>query len=137
MRRFTVPLALMGARIDTRDGLPPLQVRGNQPLHGIRYERPVASAQVKSALLLAGLYARGDTDIAEPHPTRDYTERMLAAFGWPIVFTPGHAKLFGGHALHALDVDVPADFSSAARSAERRVGNEVCRTCKSRGSPVH
>ncbi len=114
MRRVTDPLVLMGARIDTRDGLPPLQVHDGQPLHGIRYELPVASAQVKSALLLAGLYGIGDTEIIEPHPTRDYTERMLAAFGWPIAFEPGRAKLQGGHALHATDVDVPADFSSAA-----------------------
>ena len=114
MRRVTDPLALMGARIDTHDGLPPLHVHGGQPLHGIRYELPVASAQVKSALLLAGLYAAGETEVVEPHPTRDYTERMLAAFGWPIAFAPGRAKLEGGHALHATDVEVPADFSSAA-----------------------
>ena len=114
MRRVTDPLALMGARIDTRDGLPPLQVHGGRRLHGIRYELPVASAQVKSALLLAGLYAAGETEIIEPHPTRDYTERMLAAFGSPISFAPGRAKLAGGHALRATDVDVPADFSSAA-----------------------
>jgi len=114
MRRVTDPLAQMGARIDTREGLPPLHVHGGQPLHGIRYALPVASAQVKSALLLAGLYADGETTIVEPHPTRDYTERMLAAFGWPIRFEPGHASLEGGHVLHATDVDVPADFSSAA-----------------------
>ncbi|CAM0998829.1 3-phosphoshikimate 1-carboxyvinyltransferase [Rhodanobacter sp. Root179] len=114
MRRVTDPLALMGARIDSHDGLPPLDVHGGQPLRGIRYELPVASAQVKSALLLAGLYAKGETEIIEPHPTRDYTERMLAAFGWPIVFAPGHARLEGGHLLRARDVDVPADFSSAA-----------------------
>jgi 3-phosphoshikimate 1-carboxyvinyltransferase len=114
MRRVTDPLALMGARIDTQGGLPPLQVHGGQRLHGIRYALPVASAQVKSALLLAGLYADGETEIIEPHPTRDYTERMLAAFGWPIAFAPGRAKLSGGHALHATDVEVPADFSSAA-----------------------
>ncbi|KRE89175.1 3-phosphoshikimate 1-carboxyvinyltransferase [Frateuria sp. Soil773] len=114
MRRVTDPLARMGARIDTQDGLPPLRVHGGQRLQGIRYELPVASAQVKSALLLAGLYAAGDTEVVEPHPTRDYTERMLAAFGWPIAFEPGRAKLEGGHALHATDVDVPADFSSAA-----------------------
>ncbi|BFI96331.1 MAG: 3-phosphoshikimate 1-carboxyvinyltransferase [Rhodanobacter sp.] len=114
MRRVTEPLAAMGARIDTQDGLPPLQVRGGQPLHGIRYELPVASAQVKSALLLAGLYADGETEVIEPHPTRDYTERMLAAFGWPIAFEPGRARLSGGHALRATEVDVPADFSSAA-----------------------
>jgi len=114
MRRVTDPLAAMGARIDTQDGLPPLVVRGSQRLHGIRYELPVASAQVKSALLLAGLYAQGETEIIEPHPTRDYTERMLAAFGWPIAFEPGRARLSGGHVLRATDVDVPADFSSAA-----------------------
>jgi 3-phosphoshikimate 1-carboxyvinyltransferase len=114
MRRVTDPLALMGARIDTHDGLPPLHVRGGQSLQGIRYELPVASAQVKSALLLAGLYAGGDTEIIEPHPTRDYTERMLEAFGWPIAFAPGRARLTGGHTLRATDVDVPADFSSAA-----------------------
>ena len=114
MRRVTDPLALMGARIDTHDGLPPLHVRGGQPLQGVRYELPVASAQVKSALLLAGLYAEGETEIIEPHPTRDYTERMLAAFGWPIAFAPGRAKLSGGHVLRATDVEVPADFSSAA-----------------------
>lgn len=114
MRRVTEPLARMGARIDTHEGLPPLHVRGGQPLHGISYTLPVASAQVKSALLLAGLYAQGETEVIEPHPTRDYTERMLAAFGWPITFSPGHARLAGGHALRATDVDVPADFSSAA-----------------------
>ncbi len=114
MRRVTDPLTAMGARIDTRDGMPPLHVHGGRSLRGIRYELPVASAQVKSALLLAGLYAAGDTEVIEPHPTRDYTERMLAAFGWPIAFSPGHARLAGGHSLHATDVEVPADFSSAA-----------------------
>ncbi len=114
MGRITVPLALMGAQIDTLDGLPPLRVRGGRPLHGIHYDLPVASAQVKSALLLAGLYSAGETEIIEPHPTRDYTERMLAAFGWPIAFTPGYARLRGKQVLQATDVDVPADFSSAA-----------------------
>ena len=114
MRRVTDPLARMGARIDSQDGLPPLRLHGGNTLRGIRYELPVASAQVKSALLLAGLYAQGTTEILEPHPTRDYTERMLAAFGWPIEFTPGRVRLDGGHALRAVDVEVPADFSSAA-----------------------
>lgn len=114
MRRVTDPLAKMGAQIDTLDGLPPLHVHGGKTLHGIRYELPVASAQIKSALLLAGLYAKGSTEVIEPHPTRDYTERMLAAFGWPIEFSPGRAKLEGGHRLKATDVVVPADFSSAA-----------------------
>jgi 3-phosphoshikimate 1-carboxyvinyltransferase len=111
MRRVTDPLTRMGARIDTRDGLPPLHIHGGQALQGIGYELPVASAQVKSALLLAGLYAACETQIIEPHPTRDYTERMLSAFGWPITFSPGRATLTGGHALTATNVEVPADFS--------------------------
>ncbi|UHQ21264.1 3-phosphoshikimate 1-carboxyvinyltransferase [Lysobacter sp. 5GHs7-4] len=115
MRRVTEPLAAMGARIDSQDGgLPPLRIHGGRSLQGIDYTLPVASAQVKSALLLAGLYAQGETVVREPHPTRDYTERMLAAFGWPIEFSPGYARLSGGHALHATQVAVPADFSSAA-----------------------
>jgi 3-phosphoshikimate 1-carboxyvinyltransferase len=114
MRRVTDPLGTMGARIATRDGLPPLKITGGSYLQGISYTLPVASAQVKSALLLAGLYAEGATEVIEPHPTRDYTERMLAAFGWPIEFEPGKARLTGGHRLSATDVDVPADFSSAA-----------------------
>lgn len=129
MRRVTEPLARMGARIDSRDGLPPLQVHGGRQLQGIHYELPVASAQVKSALLLAGLYAAGDTELIEPHPTRDYTERMLAAFGWPIEFSPGRARLAGGHALRATDVEVPADFSSAAFflvAASLVPGSELC-----------
>ncbi|WP_386065693.1 3-phosphoshikimate 1-carboxyvinyltransferase [Tahibacter sp. UC22_41] len=115
MRRVIEPLSRMGARIDAQDGgLPPLHVQGGHALNGIDYALPVASAQVKSALLLAGLYASGETTISEPHPTRDYTERMLAAFGWPIAFSAGKASLRGGHALRATDVVVPADFSSAA-----------------------
>ncbi len=114
MRRVTDPLAHMGARIDTHEGMPPLRLHGGAALHGIHYRLPVASAQVKSALLLAGLYASGTTEVIEPHPTRDYTERMLAAFGWPIEFEPGRARLEGGHRLHATDIQVPADFSSAA-----------------------
>jgi 3-phosphoshikimate 1-carboxyvinyltransferase len=115
MRRVIDPLISMGARIDAQaGGLPPLQIHGGSRLHGIDYATPVASAQVKSALLLAGLYADGETTVREPHPTRDYTERMLSAFGWPIAFEPGRATLSGGHRLHATDVVVPADFSSAA-----------------------
>ena len=115
MRRVTEPLASMGANIGTAaGGTPPLRVRGGQPLRGIEYASPIASAQVKSAVLLAGLYAGGETAVIEPRPTRDYTERMLAAFGWPVAFEPGRARLSGGHGLHATDIDVPADFSSAA-----------------------
>jgi 3-phosphoshikimate 1-carboxyvinyltransferase len=115
MRRIIDPLSAMGAHIDSEaDGLPPLRIHGGKRLRGIDIATPVASAQVKSALLLAGLYADGETVVREPHPTRDYTERMLAAFGWPIEFAPGHARLRGGHRLTAIDVEVPADFSSAA-----------------------
>ncbi|TAN00992.1 MAG: 3-phosphoshikimate 1-carboxyvinyltransferase [Rhodanobacteraceae bacterium] len=115
MRRVTEPLVAMGAGIATNDdGTPPLHVHGGQPLHGIDYASPIASAQVKSAVLLAGLYAEGETSVVEPRPTRDYTERMLAACGWPVAFGPGTARLSGGHVLHAIDIGVPADFSSAA-----------------------
>ncbi|MCC5089432.1 3-phosphoshikimate 1-carboxyvinyltransferase [Xanthomonas campestris] len=115
MRRVTGPLAQMGARIETEsDGTPPLRVHGGQPLQGITFASPVASAQVKSAVLLAGLYAAGETSVSEPHPTRDYTERMLSAFGVDIAFSPGQARLRGGQRLRATDIAVPADFSSAA-----------------------
>ncbi|MFT3762084.1 MAG: 3-phosphoshikimate 1-carboxyvinyltransferase [Pseudoxanthomonas sp.] len=115
MRRVADPLASMGARIDTEEGgLPPLRIHGEPTLHGIDFASPVASAQVKSAVLLAGLYAEGETSVREPHPTRDYTERMLSAFGVDIEFSPGYAKLRGGQRLCATDISVPADFSSAA-----------------------
>ena len=115
MRRVTAPLAKMGARIDTEaGGLPPLRIHGGQALVGIDHTLEVASAQVKSALLLAGLYADGETIVREPHPTRDYTERMLSAFGVDIEFSPGFARLRGGQRLRATDIAVPADFSSAA-----------------------
>jgi len=115
MRRVTGPLAQMGAKIDTEsDGTPPLHVHGGQSLQGIDFASPVASAQVKSAVLLAGLYAQGETSVLEPYPTRDYTERMLSAFGVDIEFSPGKARLRGGQRLRATDIVVPADFSSAA-----------------------
>ncbi|MGE8272423.1 3-phosphoshikimate 1-carboxyvinyltransferase [Stenotrophomonas sp.] len=115
MRRVTGPLSQMGAKIDTQeDGTPPLHVHGGQSLHGIDFASPVASAQIKSAVLLAGLYAQGETSVVEPHPTRDYTERMLSAFGVEIEFSPGNARLRGGQRLRATDIVVPADFSSAA-----------------------
>ena len=115
MRRIIAPLHSMGARIGSADGQrPPLRIQGRQALVGIDFDSPVASAQVKSAVLLAGLYARGETCVREPHPTRDYTERMLASYGWPIAFAPGWARLEGGHRLRARTIDVPGDFSSAA-----------------------
>ena len=115
MRRVIEPLALMGARIEAGEGgIPPLRIYGNNALQGIEYELPVASAQVKSAVLLAGLYAEGETVVREPHPTRDYTERMLTALGWVVDFEPGFARLRGGMRLQGTRVVVPADFSSAA-----------------------
>ena len=115
MRRVIDPLSRMGARIESETGgLPPLRIRGGQAIRGMDYTLQVASAQVKSAVLLAGLYAEGETVVREPHPTRDYTERMLTAFGVDIEFSPGHARLRGGQRLRATDIAVPADFSSAA-----------------------
>ncbi|MEO8366226.1 MAG: 3-phosphoshikimate 1-carboxyvinyltransferase [Pseudoxanthomonas sp.] len=115
MRRVIDPLARMGARIESEaGGLPPLRIRGGQTIRGMDYTLEVASAQVKSAVLLAGLYAEGETVVREPHPTRDYTERMLTAFGVDIEFAPGHARLRGRQRLRATDIAVPADFSSAA-----------------------
>lgn len=114
MGRVIEPLASMGARLGSSGGLPPLRIAGAQHLHGIDYALPVASAQVKSALLLAALYANGETRVREAQPTRDYTERMLRNFGVEIDFAPGHAALRGGQRLHATQVHVPGDFSSAA-----------------------
>jgi 3-phosphoshikimate 1-carboxyvinyltransferase len=83
-------------------------------LTGIDYEMPVASAQVKSAILLAGLYARGRTWVTEPAPTRDHTERMLSGFGVPVLREGNRVSVEGGRRLRATDIDVPADISSAA-----------------------
>ena len=115
MRRVTDPLAQMGAVIGTTEnGTAPLDICGGQPLHGIDFEMSVASAQVKSALLLAGLYAKGRTCVTEPAPTRDHTERMLAGFGYPVERDGATACVTGGGTLTATTVDVPADISSAA-----------------------
>ncbi len=115
MRRVTDPLAQMGAIIGTTEnGTAPLDICGDQPLHGIDYEMPVASAQVKSCLLLAGLYAKGRTCVTEPAPTRDHTERMLAGFGYPVERHGATACVTGGGRLTATAVEVPADISSAA-----------------------
>ena len=115
MRRVTEPLAEMGAVIGTTEaGTAPLNVCGDQPLRGIHFEMPVASAQVKSCLLLAGLYASGRTCVTEPAPTRDHTERMLAGFGYPVEREGATACVEGGGKLIATSVDVPADISSAA-----------------------
>ncbi|MEX0606733.1 MAG: 3-phosphoshikimate 1-carboxyvinyltransferase, partial [Halofilum sp. (in: g-proteobacteria)] len=115
MRRVTEPLARMGAIIETSDdGTPPLHIRGGQPLRGIEYDSPIASAQVKSAVLLAGLFAEGRTCVREPAESRDHTERMLAGFGYAIERGERSACLQGGERLGARAVDIPGDISSAA-----------------------
>ncbi len=115
MGRIIDPLAAMGADIESNEGgLPPLRIHGGSQLQGISFAPAVASAQVKSAILLAGLYAQGSTEVREIHPTRDYSERMLAAFGWPIEFSDGRVRLSGNARLQATNIVVPADFSSAA-----------------------
>ena len=115
MRRVTGPLARMGARIEaTQGGTAPLRITPVDALQGIDYAMPVASAQVKSCLLLAGLYARGETCVAEPAPTRDHTERMLAGFGYAVQRDGARVCLRGGGRLVGCEIDVPADISSAA-----------------------
>jgi len=115
MKRVTMPLAQMGARIDaTERGTPPLVVHGGSQLTGIHYEMPMASAQVKSALLLAGLYAEGETSVTEPAPTRDHTERMLRGFGYTVKTEANRISLQGSGKLTATAIDVPSDISSAA-----------------------
>jgi len=113
MRRVTEPLSTMGAWIETK-GTPPLKIHGGQRLQGINYTLPVASAQVKSCLLLAGLYAQGTTCVTAPAPTRDHTERMLAGFGYSVQQKGLRVCLQGGGKLQANSIEVPADISSAA-----------------------
>ena len=115
MNRVAKPLREMGAQIETGpDGRPPLAIKGGQRLTGMHYDMPVASAQVKSCLLLAGLYAEGATSVTEPAPTRDHTERMLRGFGYPVEVQGSTAKVESGHKLSATHIEVPADISSAA-----------------------
>ncbi len=118
MNRITKPLAMMGAEIDTEEGgRPPLSIKGGSRLKGIHYDMPIASAQVKSAVLLAGLYAEGETSATEPGITRDHSERMLRGFGYEVRTTGkngNHISLQGGGKITACDIDVPADISSAA-----------------------
>ena len=115
MKRVTEPLALMGAEINTTPkGTAPLVIRPVDGLRGIDYVMPVASAQVKSCLLLAGLYADGETWVTEPAPTRDHTERMLQGFGYEVMIEGPRRGVRGGGRLTACDIDVPADISSAA-----------------------
>ena len=111
--RVAEPLAQMGAQVESDGGKPPLEI-GDGELRGIRYELPVASAQVKSCVLLAGLYARGRTTVLEPSPTRDHTERMLTAAGAPVTRRPGRVSVGPVEALRLREVFVPGDFSAAA-----------------------
>jgi 3-phosphoshikimate 1-carboxyvinyltransferase len=113
MGRIAEPLGRMGARVETTDGRLPLTVRG-QALRGIDYALPVASAQVKSAVLLAGLYADGETTVVEPAPTRDHTERMLAAAGAQVTVRSTSVTVLRAERLSLGEVEVPGDFSSAA-----------------------
>ncbi|MDA7826441.1 bifunctional prephenate dehydrogenase/3-phosphoshikimate 1-carboxyvinyltransferase [Porticoccaceae bacterium] len=115
MGRVANPLREMGAVIETeKDGTPPLRIKGGRKLKGINYTMPMASAQVKSCVLLAGLYAEGETSTVEPAPTRDHTERMLRGFGYKVDSDNDKASLSGGGRLTATRINVPADISSSA-----------------------
>ena len=115
MGRVADPLREMGAVIESAEnGRPPLKIKGGQPLKGIHYVLPMASAQVKSCLLLAGLYAEGETTVIEPAPTRDHTERMLKGFGYPVDVDGPKVTVRPGGKLTATQIDVPSDISSAA-----------------------
>jgi len=114
MKRVISPLTEMGGRIDSVDGKPPLDIHGGLSLSGIHYRLPVASAQVKSAILLAGLYAEGETSIIEPATTRDHTERMLGAMGAKLSVGATQIVMPGNQQLQGTEIEVPADLSSAA-----------------------
>ena len=116
MERIAKPLREMGAQIQTTGerGTPPVSITGNQQLKGIQYNLPMASAQVKSGILLAGLWAEGETAVTEPEPTRDHSERMLRAFGYDVKTEGNRISLQGGGKLVATNIQVPSDISSAA-----------------------
>ena len=114
MNRVTRPLAQMGATLKTNEGCPPISIHGGHALQGITYEMPQASAQVKSCLLIAGMYAQGETTVIEPSMTRDHTERMLATLAYP-VRREGHLiAIDSAHECVGADIQVPGDISSAA-----------------------
>jgi 3-phosphoshikimate 1-carboxyvinyltransferase len=114
MERVAEPLRRMGADVRTQEGRPPLSIGGGRRLRGCAHVLPVASAQVKSALLLAGLQAEGRTSVREPAPSRDHTERMLASFGARVIREDGAVAVDGPAAIAGTRIDVPGDFSSAA-----------------------
>ena len=112
MKRIIDPLSKMGAHmVGTSDGTPPLKIQGNPHLHAITYQMPVASAQVKSAILLAGLYAEGATTVIAPGISRDHTERMLRAFQYPVDVFGLQTSLQGGGTLQGTSIKVPGDLS--------------------------
>ena len=118
MRRIADPLALMGARFAPEGAKTlPLTIEGTRSLRALDYDSPVASAQLKTAILLAGIFASGTTSVHEPAPSRNHTELMLPGFGVRVEAAPGEASVAGGQKLHACDVDVPGDPSSAAFAA--------------------
>jgi 3-phosphoshikimate 1-carboxyvinyltransferase len=114
MERVAVPLRKMGAAITTQNGTPPVLIHGGHRLRAIDYDLPMASAQVKSAILLAALRADGRTRVTEPAPTRDHTERMFTAFGVEVLRNDRTVAIEGGQTLRGTEIDVPGDFSSAA-----------------------
>ena len=114
MERIKRPLLLMGADVIASEGRPPLLIRGSQSLHGIKYEMPEASAQVKSCLLLAGMYASGETCVIEPGLTRDHTERMLASFSYPVRLSEKTIIINAASECQGTEITVPGDISSAA-----------------------
>lgn len=114
MERVAGPLREMGASITTQNGRPPVFIEGGRRLRAVDHLMTVASAQVKSALLIAGLFADGRTRVTEPAPSRDHTERMLAGFGVEVLRSGATVALEGGQTLTATHIDVPGDFSSAA-----------------------
>ena len=114
MQRIIEPLTRMGAVIHSLSGYAPLAIHGRRPLTRLRYEIPIASAQVKSSLLLAGLQADGETWLMEPAETRDHTERMLQSFGSTVLRDGNWLGICGDNTLRATDITAPGDFSSAA-----------------------
>jgi len=115
MERVAQPLRLMGAEIETGEqGRPPVHIKPVKGLRAIHYDLPVASAQIKSAILLAGVFAEGVTSVTEPEPTRDHSERMLQGFGVPVLRTGATASIQGGARLKGTNIQVPGDISSAA-----------------------
>ena len=114
MARVIEPLSRMGADISGSDSKPPLIIKGGKKLSSLKYTLPVASAQIKSCLLLAGLYADGETHVIENGISRDHTERMLRGFGYKVNTSPGEVSILGGGSLKACNIEVPSDISSSA-----------------------